>query len=201
LPEPPPAAIPRIRGQIFQARLAYLRERYGPQGTAAVRAALPEEERKILESVHRQGWYPLRTLLALDRVIGASLAPDDPDIYEHLGAASARHRTEWLGEQARLMSVHGFLSRVAEEHRRFHDFGHAVYRRIGFTKGELSFSEYPEFDDVYCLSARGYLRSAVEFMTGGGALVDEKSCQCRGDAACVFALSWSSEAPAEKRPS
>lgn len=180
-----------MKGQIFLARLEYLRESHGGEGLRRVLARLPDADRSRLTSVDREAWYPFGLLMRLDRAIAEVVSPSDPTIYERLGVASSRHRTEWLGEHARLISVHGFLSRVAEEHRRFHNFGKAEYRRTGFTEGQLAYSDYPELDEIWCRASCGYFRGAIEFLTGGPAGVEERQCQCRGDAACVFHVHWS----------
>lgn len=179
-----------MRGQIFLARLEYLREVHGSEGLQRVLGALEAEDRARLTGVDRGAWYPFGTLLRLDKAIATVMAPGDPGIYERLGEASARHRTEWLGEHARLVNPHGFLSRVADEHRRFHTFGKAVYRRTGFTEGEVAYSDYPEQDLIWCRASRGYFRGAIEFLTGGPTKVEETTCQCRGDDVCCFQVHW-----------
>lgn len=179
-----------MSGQIFLARLEYLREYHGSEGLQRVLAALTAEDRGRLAGADRGDWYPFAMLMRLDRAIAGALAPGDPAIYDRLGVASSRHRTEWLGEHARLINVHGFLSRVADEHRRFHTFGRAAYQRTGFTEGEISYSEYPEVDEIWCRASCGYFRGAIEFLTGAPASVQEVQCQCRGDAACLFHMRW-----------
>jgi len=181
---------PQLRGQLLLARIDYLREAHGETAMAAVLARLTENERQDLAQVARDGWYHFGLLVSLDRAIAAVIAPGDPRIFERLGEASARHRTEWLGPHVSLVSPHSFLSRVAEEHRRFHTFGRAAYRRLGFGAAELAFSEYPQLDESYCLSARGYIKGSVETLTGGAASVEERECQRRGDPACVFSIRW-----------
>ncbi|PYQ54680.1 MAG: hypothetical protein DMF78_04980 [Acidobacteria bacterium] len=189
-----PPAGPHLRGQLFQARFEYLRREHGPAMVRTVLEALEEPDRAALSGLEREGWYPLGTLLRLDRAIARLTAPEDDGIYERLGRASARHRTEWLGADARLYSVHGFLARAAEDHGRFHSFGKAAYRRGGFTEGDIAFSAYPETDEAFCRASAGYLRAAVEFLTGGPAAVEERGCQCRGDAACHFWIRWGEQA-------
>lgn len=181
---------PHLTGQMFVARFEYLKQFHGPETIDRVLGELPPEDRERLRGLERDGWYPFGTLVRFDKTVARLLAPDDPEIFEQLGAASSRVRNEWLGEHASLVSVHAFLSLAAEEHRRFHSFGRARYRRTGFNEGEIAFSEYPEVDEIYCLGARGYLRAAVELITHGPVTITERSCQCHGAEACLFALNW-----------
>ncbi len=187
---PPPSAGPHLKGQLFLARLEYLQENHGAAAIDRVLCSLPDRAGEKLRSVDRHAWYPFSTLMHLDAAIARLLAPGDEEIFDLLGSASARHRTEWLGEHARLFSVHGFLSRVADEHRIFHSFGHAAYRRTGFTDGEIAFSAYPEAYESFCKASRGFFRAAVQHLAGTPTDVVERTCQCRGDAACVFHIRW-----------
>ncbi len=184
----------RLRGQIFQARLEYLRDAHGTAGLQSVLAVLGEDDLRLLKALDRDGWYPFGLLARLDAAIAQRLAPDDQGIYERLGAASARHRTEWLGADARLYNVHGFLSRVADEHLRFHSFGRASYERRGFNEGVIAFTGYPEVYESFCKTSRGYFGGAVGFITGGPVRVEEPTCQCRNDDACRFHVRWGAAA-------
>lgn len=181
---------PHILGQIFQARFAWLKAAHGTPSIERVLASLTGADRERLRGVDREAWYPFATLLALDRAIARELGPGDEAIYEKLGEASSRERTEWLGEHAPLMSVHGFLARAAEDHRRFHTFGQAVYRRTGFDEGELEYTEYPEPSAEFCRTSVGYLRGALRILTGRDGAVRESTCQARGQFACLFHLAW-----------
>jgi hypothetical protein len=186
---------PRLRGQLFLACLGYIKEHHGVPGLQAVLADLSEADRTLLRGLERDGWYPFGALNRLAESAARTVACGDTSIYERLGAASARDRTEWLGPDARLYSVHGFLGRVAEEHRRFHDFGEAVYTRGGFHDGALAFSAYPEVHPSFCRASVGYFRSAVEFLTAGPVAVEETTCQCRRDPTCRFLIRWVPPAP------
>lgn len=184
------ATVPRIRGQIFKARVEFLRDAHGSDAIHALVAELTPADREILRGVDREGWYPLAALMRLDRAICQRFYGGDPACYETLGAASARHRTEWLGQHATLVNPHGFFARAAEEHRRFHDFGRAEYRRTGFTEGELAFSGYEQPDEVFCRSSVGYFRGVIEYLTRVPGIVEEIECQCDGRPACRFRLRW-----------
>jgi hypothetical protein len=182
--------LPSLKGQLLMRRFEYVRQHHGEEAVRRVLERLPAADRALLATVNRDGWYPAGSLVQLDHAIAETLAGGDPAIFERLGVASARQRTERLQEHAPLISVHGFLSLVADEHRRFQNFGRAAYRKCCFTAGEIAFSEYPVIDESVCLATRGYLRGAVEALTGVPAVVDETACQRRGDPACVFAVRW-----------
>jgi hypothetical protein len=61
---------------------------------------------------------------------------------------------------------------------------------VSFTEGELTYLDYPEPDRAYCLGGLGYLRTAVEELAGPPVTVEERWCQARADAACVYNLQW-----------
>ena len=186
---------PHVHGDIVVSRFEYLKQHHGTDSIRSVLAVLPEEDRLVFTGFDREGWYPFAALIRLDEKIAALYAGGDPALYEKLGELSSHARMAWLGEHAPLVSVHGFLSRTAETHGRFHSFGDAQYRRIGFSEGELTFSGYPAPSPVYCRSAIGYLRTSLERLTGSPATVAERACQCRDDSSCVFYLQWATSRP------
>src|SRR5687767_11082365 len=106
---------PHVRGQMILARLEYVLQKFGPPAVETVMQAMPAEEAASLRGIDRERWYPFATLIALDHAIAKTVHDGDALVYESLGLASARHRTEWMGVHARLVSVHTFLSRVADD--------------------------------------------------------------------------------------
>jgi uncharacterized protein (TIGR02265 family) len=179
-----------LSGQFFVARIEYLRRSHGAEGVRRVLEGLAESDQAQLRGVDAKAWYSFGTLVRFDRMVARLLAPGDPTIYDRLGAACSRFRNEWIGPHAALVSPHAFLSRVADEHRRFHDFGRADYRRAGFTSGAIAFSEFPELDEVFCQGMRGFLRASLELLTAGPVASEESECQARGGPACRFELRW-----------
>jgi len=191
---------PRLRGQLFVARLEYLRRYHGAESVAKVLGSLSESDQELLKGLDGSAWYPFGALVRFDKAAAKAVVPGDTGIFERFGAASSRIRNEWLGEHAALVSPHAFLSRVADEHRRYHTFGRVIYRRTGFTEGEIVCSEYPEVDETFCLGARGYLRGTVELLTSGPVSIEERHCQGRGDPACIFWLRWTGAQEARGDP-
>src|SRR5262245_46045058 len=189
------AAQPKLSGLIVAARFEYLRNTHGSESVRRVLEALAPEERAQIAGVERDASYPFATLLALDRTIAAVLTDLGEAVYDRLGETVARLHSEWLGEHKSLVSPHAFLSRLADDHHRLHNFGRASYRRVGFNEAEISYARYPGADPIYCRSGRAFLRASIELLMGPGIRLDEALCQCRGDAACVYAITW----PVERR--
>jgi hypothetical protein len=65
-----------------------------------------------------------------------------------------------------------------------------TYRRLGFNEGEVRAFGFPESDEVYCRGSRGFLRAAVELLTGGPVELREGMCQCRRQPSCLYRLAW-----------
>jgi hypothetical protein len=184
---------PFIRGHYLVSRVEYLRRRHAPDGIARVLARLAPSDCEYLQELAPVAWYPFALLDRLDRAIGEEFAPGDPSLYEELGSWSARQHTTWLGDDAAHVSVHAFLSRLAEGHRRYHSFGGAQYVRQGFNGGELCCYDYPRPEITFCRSAVGFLRHCIRILSGPGVQVQETGCQCRGEPACIFVMRWESE--------
>jgi uncharacterized protein (TIGR02265 family) len=179
-----------VRGHIVAARFRYIERHHGSSMITSVMESLQDEDRALLTSVARHNWYPFQTVLRLDKTIARVLNAEQPAIFERFGEASAQDWAEWVGQAAAVMSVHTFLARTADNQREIHTFGFATYNRLGFNKGELRCFGYPEKDPVWCRSALGFLRRAVQILTRGEVTVQETQCQCSGDEACVYQVSW-----------
>jgi len=185
-----PASDPRVAGFLFASRFEYIERRYGPDATGRVLAALEPVVRDQLLNLDALRWYPLQVFLAFDKAVGPVLAPGEADVHERLASASVQHLHGWLGKEVGLMSVHGLLSRIAEDHPRYFSFGCGEYRRTGFESGELAFSDYPVCDEVLCRGARGYFKACLDYVKARQARVDETECQCRGSSRCLFQVRW-----------
>ena len=185
-----PPRVPQVRGVLLQGRFNWVRRFHGAAAVARAMAALPEKDRTTLEGMEGDAWYPLSAFLSLDGVLLDLFSAGHADLCEELGANSARVRLVWLREHAPLISVHALLARAVEEHELLADFGDARYERRGFTGGTVELSGFPAPSDLFCRSYRGYLAEIVRLHGALGPVVEELSCQARGDASCRFAVRW-----------
>jgi uncharacterized protein (TIGR02265 family) len=181
-----------VRGYLLASRVEFVEKRYGVEILDRLFAVLPPEDQVLrTRQIERGDWYDFESIVRLDRAIARLVSPGDPRIYEQLGEASAQNWVDWVGRDTTgLVTVHTFLSRAAERHSEIQTFGTADYERLGFSEGELTFANYPIVVDIWCRSAIGFLRRAVELVGGWRAQADETRCQARGESACTFRLRW-----------
>jgi acetyl esterase/lipase len=181
---------PHVRGPVLQSRFEWVRRRHGAESVGRVLDGLSARDRRVLEGVERDGWYPLSTFLHLEALLVRMYGHGEPALAEALGADSARTRLEWLRAEAALISVHALLTRTAEDFPIFFDFGDARYARRAFTAGAFELSGFPHASPLFCRSYRGYLTETIRLHGAVDPLVDEEACQARGDERCVFVVRW-----------
>ena len=89
------------------------------------------------------------------------------------------------------MAAHQFFDHMDHLHHTFQNFGRSSYTRGGERSGRIRLEGYHEFSPVYCQSGVGYYEQALRMMKAPGPIrVIETACQCLGEPACVYELSW-----------
>lgn len=130
-------------------------------------------------------------LVRIDRAIAAAAQGDAEDVFHALGAHSAALNLAGLYGQYDPEEPHRLFTSMSYLHRTFQTFGKSTYVRVGERSGRIRLEEYDEYSPVFCSSGRGYYEEALRMMNvPGPAIVREVTCQCAGDTACVFELSW-----------
>src|SRR5687768_6872137 len=81
-PEPP--AGPHLTGQIFLARLEYLKDKHGAAAIDQVLSGLPAGIGEKLRGIDRERWYPFSALIHLDTAIAGLETEGQADIFERL---------------------------------------------------------------------------------------------------------------------
>jgi predicted hydrocarbon binding protein len=179
-----------VRGPLLQSRFEWLRRHHGAEAVGRVMGELPGAHREALTGVERDGWYPFASYVALEETIVRVFGHGNPRLGEELGADAARTRFVWLRGEAPYISVHSLLSRAADDHHFFYDFGESRYTRRGFTSGEMDLVGFAETSPTFCSSFRGYLLAITRLIGAVDPTVVETECQADGAPRCAFRIRW-----------
>jgi hypothetical protein len=182
----------KVSATILQAHLSWAEQRWG-QPAAARLAPILDAEAMALVS---RPLVPTDQVLLRDlvRVAGgiASVDGGDPDaVFEELGRHSARLNLGGAYKSFAPETPHRFFEQMNFLHRTFQNFGRSTYEKLGPRACRMRLEEYAEYSPMFCISGRGYYEEALRMMKAPGPIsVKETSCQCAGDACCLFELSW-----------
>lgn len=135
-------------------------------------------------------WYEFADLIAIDRAIVKVYGGGDIAILRDIGAMSASLNLSGVYKVYQRDSIHDFLTNSAKLHSKFQDFGEAAYRRTGDCSGQMSLSKYISYSPLYCESAIGFYRQALEIHSARDVSVAEIRCQCLDSESCTYEISW-----------
>lgn len=177
---------------MVQAHLVWASQQM-PDVAAALRPLLPEPcFAAVAQGVLATNWLSLRCLVAIDRAIAQATRPGrENDVFAELGRHSAVANLKGAYQGFAVDEPHRFFERAARLHDRFQNFGRSSYERLGPRAGRIQLIDYTEYSPVFCHSAVGFYRGALETMQVPGPIsVREITCTCSGAPTCTFELSW-----------
>jgi hypothetical protein len=180
-----------VKGTMLLAHLDWAKQRF-PDVTAALRPHLPADLLPLASGgVLAVDWLPLHKLVAVDHAIAKAAGGPAHIIYKALGHHSAVTNLSGVYKSYAVGEPHRFFAQQARLHDRFQNFGKSVYEELGKAAGRIQITDYYEYSPVFCGSAGGYYEGALEMMKVPGPIhVVESACQCAGDPACSFDISW-----------
>ena len=138
---------------------------------------------------HRR--IPFRQLIDISKAIAVTEGGNPNVVYLELGRHSAI--VNMAGAYSRFSPEvpHQFFDHMDHLHHTFQNFGRSDYTRVGDRAGRIRLEGYQEYSPIYCQSGVGYYEQALRMMKAPGPIrVVEVRCQCMGEPACVFELSW-----------
>lgn len=163
-----------------------------PDHLERLRGVLAAEHHGLLgRPILATEWVPFASVVALDRAIAELTGMPDREVFEALGRESARSNLRGAYRSFQAGDPHKIFGNMALLHRRFQNFGDAVYRHLGDRNGEFLLVDCTSYSPVHCAGALGYL-SEVLVISGATVRprVEETACVCEGTAACIFDLGW-----------
>jgi uncharacterized protein (TIGR02265 family) len=180
-----------VKGTMVEAHLAWAESRL-PDARTRLEPLLGADCVGFVRSnLLATDWIPLGCLVAIDRAIAALVGGEPSKVFRELGRHSATMNLGGVYKNFVADEPHRFFQQMTLLHRRFQNFGNSAYVKTGDRSGRIRIDGYEEYSPVFCTSGAGYVEGALEMMKAPGhPSVSEVSCQCAGDAACVYDLSW-----------
>ncbi len=180
-----------VKATMLQAHLGWA-EKQRPGAAGELRERLGAEfGRYLAGALLATEWVPFRAFVEIDRAIAALVGGDEREVWRRLGHHSAEVNLGGVYKAFVKAEPHRFFNRMTLLHGRFQSFGRPVYEETGERSGTIRIEECGQYSPVYCASALGYYEGALEMMKVPGPLrAAETSCQCAGDAVCLYQLAW-----------
>ena len=141
-------------------------------------------------TIFATSWYPLQTLIDLDRAIVETIGGGERVVLRNVGRFSAGINLGQLHRSLFRDDPHPFLRHVALLQSQFTDFGGATWESLGGAFGRITHRHWRCFNPLFCEASIGFYEECVRMAGGTGITVEQTSCLCRGDKHCVFELRW-----------
>jgi hypothetical protein len=181
----------KLSATVLSAHMAWAQEQW-PDALSRLEREL-DRERFLLVSrtLQETDWVSFADAVEVARAI-ARLAGGDPNAtYYALGCHSASLNMAGAYKSFSPGEPHRFFDTMSFLHGSFQNFGRSSYERTGPNSGRVRLEGYVEYSPAFCESGRGYYEQALRMMRAPGPIrAVEKTCQCAGDPACQFELSW-----------
>jgi predicted hydrocarbon binding protein len=181
-----------VKGTMLQAHLAWAIAELGEAWMDRVPGGIdPLAAVFVRRGVLATDLVPFRALIEIDRAIAKTKGGVPEAVFHALGRHSATSNLAGAYKGFVQEETHRFFEQTSILHRRFQNFGRFTYERTGDRSGRIRIDGCEEFSPAYCLSGIGYYEGALETLGSPGPIrIVETHCQCAGDAACVFEVSW-----------
>jgi hypothetical protein len=185
--------VSNVKGSALASRLLWVRLGHGEAGLERLEAAASSElAPTLVNGVAMARWYPFSVFIELNEVIDRLFGHGDLALVKELGrfGADANLKTVYRLFY-KVGTVRWILGRAARLWGAHYDSGEMriVEDRPGF--GILEVVGFDTPHRIHCLSVAGWAERSVEISGGKDALVEETSCRARGDAQCLFRVTWS----------
>ncbi len=182
----------QIKGMIINARKDFVEEHFGDDAWEKVVASLPAEDQKMLENlVLTASWYPFEFGKRIDEVIVEILGEGDEEIFEEIGAKSARRNLTKV-QKSFLTSgdPQAFLKKAPLIYKFYYDTGRREYEQTGAKSGVLTTYDAKTFSIPDCLTVVGWYKEALHMCGAKNVDIEEEECRARSGSCCRYVVSW-----------
>jgi hypothetical protein len=184
--------MPNVKGSAIESRVLWVRLHHGEDGVRKLCEVLSPEARAIVrQPPHKATWYPFPVFVELNEKIDKVFGKGDLSIVTELG----RH-----GADANLTTVYRLfymagtpkwiLDRASRLWDLHYDSGRLVLTRYPGNEIEARIVGFATPHITHCLSVFGWCQRSLELSGARDVDAAEIKCRTRGDAECVFHVTW-----------
>ena len=185
----PDPANAKVKGVMFGGRKQFLLDTIGEERFQKLLDKLTPRTRTYLKTPLASSWCEFESLIELDRAIHEELKGEYPNVLALIGAASAELGVGRVYKSLDSEELVQFLENNALFHSQYQKFGTQKFEKTP-NGGRMTYINYPVFSPYYCASAVGFFLETILRHGGTDPTVTETRCQCHGDKACVFEMTW-----------
>ena len=185
----PDPANAKVKGVMFGGRKQFLLETIGEERFQKLLDKLTPRTRSYLKTPLASSWCEFESLIELDRTIYEELKGEHPNVLALIGAASAELGVGRVYKSLDSEELVQFLENNALFHSQYQKFGTQKFEKTP-SGGRMTYINYPVYSPYYCASAVGFFLETILRHGGTNPTVTETKCQCHGDKACVFEMTW-----------
>ena len=185
----PDPSVAKVKGVMFGGRKQFLIDTIGEERFNKLADTLTPRTRSYVRTPLASSWCEFESLIELDRAIHHELKGEHPNVLALIGAASAELGIGRVYRSLDSESLLQFLDSNALFHSQYQKFGTQKFEPTP-SGGRMTYANYPVYSPIYCASAIGFFLEAILRHGGTDPTVVETRCQCHGDKACVFEMTW-----------
>lgn len=179
----------KVKGVMFGGRKQFLLDTIGEERFQKLLDKLTPRTRTYLKTPLASSWCEFESLIELDRTIHEELKGEYPNVLALIGAASAELGVGRVYKSLDSEELVQFLENNALFHSQYQKFGTQKFEKTP-NGGRMTYINYPVYSPIYCASAVGFFLETILRHGGTDPVVTETKCQCHGDKACVFEMTW-----------
>lgn len=181
-----------IKGTAWLNRYDFIVEKFGEEALRKLEARLPEAELKRLRFPSAAEWYPIESVLALDRVIVAELLGGDAKRFAEVGEYSLRKNVTGIYRFLfQVLSTETMLQVGVSAFKKSVSQGSPTYERRGPKDLVIRYTGFDPQQESYCHFLRGAVTGVLGVCGVKGGTVEKVECALRGQAACGYRVRWS----------
>lgn len=179
----------QIKGSKLTSKLAFVRRVYGEPMVARVVAALPESDRRLIETLLDGRWYPSEMYDRLLEAICRVAAGGDEGVYDRIGVESADLQLNNIYAAFKRDEIVKQMKNMVPMHSHLNQPGHMKVDSSHEGECTIVVTE-PKSTPIACRISRAFYRRVAELAGAENVRVSETTCTANGGDACRYVVEW-----------